>query len=77
MVPWSVAFPDYSPPDYTDPRMKGQSYADPEQPGKDGFEPVWNKVDGPVNRASYVAKYAVVEGMFFCEDKPLRGRLRK
>ncbi|CAJ0605328.1 unnamed protein product [Cylicocyclus nassatus] len=54
-VKWSVNFPDYKPPDYTDPKTNGKDWADPE-PAKGKFK--WNAVDGKVNRESFVCEYS-------------------
>ncbi|KAK6036489.1 hypothetical protein COOONC_26006 [Cooperia oncophora] len=52
---WSVPFPEYNPPDYTDPKVVGRSWSDPEiQAGN--FR--WNAVDGKVNRKSYMGDYS-------------------
>ncbi|VDO48003.1 unnamed protein product [Haemonchus placei] len=52
---WSVPFPEYNPPDYTDPKVIGREWADPE-PNKGNF--MWNAVDGKVNRKSFVCDYS-------------------
>uniref|UniRef100_A0A0K0DH98 Nudix hydrolase domain-containing protein n=1 Tax=Angiostrongylus cantonensis TaxID=6313 RepID=A0A0K0DH98_ANGCA len=54
-IRWSMPFPEYDPPDYTDPKLLGRKWADPDIP--DGsFK--WNAVDGKVNRVSFVGAYA-------------------
>lgn len=61
LVFWKADYPDYDPPDYTSPGIKGQSYADPDV--KDAsFHPVWNSLDRGVNRVSHVGGYSVVDG---------------
>ncbi|WKX95111.1 hypothetical protein Q1695_011960 [Nippostrongylus brasiliensis] len=52
---WSVPFPEYDPPDYTDPKVLKQSWADPE-PQSGNFK--WNAVDGKINRVSYEGNYS-------------------
>ncbi|KHJ85247.1 hypothetical protein OESDEN_15031 [Oesophagostomum dentatum] len=57
-VRWSVEFPEYNPPDYTDPNALGKKWADPDvKSGK--FK--WNSVDGKINRKSFVCDYAFDE----------------
>ncbi|VDP18871.1 unnamed protein product [Heligmosomoides polygyrus] len=55
-VRWSVEFPEYDPPDYTDPKMLGRAWADPAEIQAGMFK--WNAVDGKVNRVSFVSDYA-------------------
>ncbi|KJH47303.1 hydrolase, NUDIX family [Dictyocaulus viviparus] len=55
-VRWSVPFPEYSPPDYTDPILNNRKWADPEiSAGK--FN--WNAFDGKINRKSFMGEYAL------------------
>ena len=50
-VRWSVEFPEYSPPDYTDPSSREKKWTDPDI--KDGkFR--WNSIDGKINRKSFI-----------------------
>ncbi|CAI2325444.1 unnamed protein product [Caenorhabditis sp. 36 PRJEB53466] len=54
LVKWSREWPEYAPPVYTDPKILGKAWADPEE--RDGFK--WNSIDGNVNRASFVCAYS-------------------
>ncbi|KAK6737888.1 hypothetical protein RB195_020159 [Necator americanus] len=55
-VPWAVEFPDYNPPDYTDPSTLSRKWADPE-PTSGEFK--WNSMDGKINRVSFVCDYSL------------------
>jgi len=68
-VDWSSSFPGYSPPDFTAPFVLTASWADPQLEDED-FSPLWNSVDGKVNRESHEGKYRVDNG------KPLNPRGR-
>ncbi|KAK3914420.1 ADP-ribose pyrophosphatase, mitochondrial [Frankliniella fusca] len=57
-VPWSAAWADYAPRDYTDPCVEGRPWADPAL-GAPGFAPAWNALDGGVDRRSHEGEYAV------------------
>ncbi|KAL6736226.1 hypothetical protein Aduo_006604 [Ancylostoma duodenale] len=54
-IRWSVEFPEYNPPDYTDPKTRSRTWADPE-PVAGKFK--WNAVDGKINRVSFLGDYA-------------------
>lgn len=55
-VKWSRDWPEYDPPVYTDKKVNGQVWADPEI-GTKNFKPIWNEIDGKINRVSYVCQY--------------------
>lgn len=55
-VKWSRKWTEYKPPVHTDPKLKGQAWADPEVSDK-SFQPAWNAVDGKINRASFICQY--------------------
>ncbi|XP_066941994.1 ADP-ribose pyrophosphatase, mitochondrial [Macrobrachium rosenbergii] len=59
-VEWSDPYPDYSPTEFTAPHiLAGASYADPVI-GAPGFKPLWNDIDGKVNRCSHEGEYSIV-----------------
>ncbi|XP_035224664.1 ADP-ribose pyrophosphatase, mitochondrial-like [Stegodyphus dumicola] len=64
-VPWHVAFPDYSPPNYSAPHLLKSSWADPDI-NDEKFQPKWNQEDGEIDRQSFdqnkQIKYDVVNG---------------
>ncbi|XP_047491843.1 ADP-ribose pyrophosphatase, mitochondrial-like [Penaeus chinensis] len=61
-VSWTVPFPEYAPTEYTAPHiLAGPAYADPNI-GSDGFRPVWNAVNGTINRISHVGVYEFDNG---------------
>jgi len=57
-VPWTVLLPSYNPVEFTAPFVLKAVWADPEL-GSDGFKPIWNSLDGKVNRVSHDGKYNV------------------
>lgn len=66
LVKWSLEWPDYKPPVYTDPATIGKPWADPEE-DSEGFRRIrWNSVDGKINRKSYICDYSL------SADKPHR-----
>ena len=62
-VPFSVAYPEYAPVDYTAPSVKaGPIWADKDITGTK-HEMKFNTVDGKVNRVSHYGEYKVVDGV--------------
>ncbi|XP_068226980.1 ADP-ribose pyrophosphatase, mitochondrial isoform X2 [Palaemon carinicauda] len=62
-VEWTDTYPDYSPTQYTAQHiLAGPVYADP-LIGAPGFKPLWNEVDGKVNRCSHEGEYSVINGI--------------
>lgn len=61
MVSWSVPYPDYTPVDYTDPKVHPENpvWADPQDHTKLKF----NKVDGKVNRKSHTGELRIEDGL--------------
>jgi len=57
-VPWSVPMPSYTPTEFTAPFVLKAVWADPVL-GTEGFNPVWNKLDGKVNRVSHDGEYKI------------------
>lgn len=57
-VKWSDKWEDYNPPEYTSPHLKNQPWADPDI-NEHSFKPLWNCLDGKVNRQSFDGKYEV------------------
>jgi len=57
-VPWSVPLSSYTPVEFTAPFVLKAVWADSEL-GADGFTPLWNKLDGKVNRVSHDGEYKV------------------
>jgi len=57
-VPWSVPLSSYTPVEFTAPFVLTAVWADPEL-GAAGFNPLWNKLDGKVNRVSHDGEYKV------------------
>lgn len=49
-VSWDVQWEDYKPPEYNSEKLKGQSWADPE----DYKDIKFNQVDGKLNRKSHM-----------------------
>ncbi|XP_041979469.1 ADP-ribose pyrophosphatase, mitochondrial-like [Aricia agestis] len=58
-VSWNTEYEEYDPPSYTDPKLNGKPYADPEI-GMSNFTPKWNNIDGYINRISYTSQYEIV-----------------
>ncbi|VDN52469.1 unnamed protein product [Dracunculus medinensis] len=61
---WSVLFPSYSPPDYTDPSLSGKSWADGPISLNSSFK--WNSLDGSVDRLSYIQLSMFYFFLYFC-----------
>uniref|UniRef100_A0A8R1DL49 Nudix hydrolase domain-containing protein n=1 Tax=Caenorhabditis japonica TaxID=281687 RepID=A0A8R1DL49_CAEJA len=57
LTKWSREWLEYSPNEFTDPNVLGKVWADPEIP--DLKKTAWNRIDGKVNRVSFVCEYAV------------------
>ncbi|PIO64667.1 hydrolase, NUDIX family [Teladorsagia circumcincta] len=55
-VGWSVPFPEYDPPDHTDPKAVGKSWSDPDPQAADNIR--WNAIDGKINRKSFICDYS-------------------
>ncbi|KAK8743997.1 hypothetical protein OTU49_000953, partial [Cherax quadricarinatus] len=61
-VEWSASFHDYAPRQYTAPHiLAGPEYADPDISCPE-FKPLWNAVDGNINRCSHEESYNIVDG---------------
>ncbi|XP_065225337.1 ADP-ribose pyrophosphatase, mitochondrial isoform X3 [Planococcus citri] len=60
-VSWDIPWPEYNPPNYTSESIKGQVWADPDLTDS-SFQPSWNRLDGKVNRESYVGEYKIIDG---------------
>lgn len=60
-VKWDAEFDEYKPVDYTDKKLIGRSYADPDVK-QSNFHPLWHFLDGQVNRASFCSLYEIVDG---------------
>jgi len=58
-VPWTREWNDYSPIDYTDPKIEGKDWADP---GIDKGKFKWNEMDGKINRTSHTGTYETKNG---------------
>ncbi|XP_028168488.1 ADP-ribose pyrophosphatase, mitochondrial isoform X1 [Ostrinia furnacalis] len=59
-VSWSTEFEAYRPVNYTSPDIHGKPWADPEI--GPNFKPLWNKLDGNVDRSSHMGEYKIVDG---------------
>jgi len=59
-IPWN-RYPEYNPVDFTAKFVLSAPWADPVI-GAPGFSPVWNSVDGEVNRGSHEGEYLVGNG---------------
>ncbi|XP_014216844.1 putative nudix hydrolase 6 [Copidosoma floridanum] len=59
-ISWNVDFPEYSPGVYNSPVLQGKVWADPDIADA-SFQPQWNKLDGKVNRESYIGHYQADE----------------
>lgn len=57
---WSISYEDYNPPNYTDPHVNKQIWADPQI--SESFKPQWNSLDGNVNRVSFNGEYEIING---------------
>lgn len=57
-VPWTSSLSSYTPSEFTAPFVLTAPWADPEL-GSQGFAPVWNSLDGKVNRKSHTGVYSV------------------
>ncbi|KAG8544648.1 hypothetical protein GDO81_022125 [Engystomops pustulosus] len=61
-VSWSVDWPEYQPVEYTAPSVLAQPpWADPPH-RREGFDPKYNALDGPVQRTSHQGTYEVIDG---------------
>lgn len=57
-VPWSTEYTDYNPPECT--IEHGQPWEDPNICNPD-FKPLWNQLDGNVDRRSHTGAYEILE----------------
>lgn len=57
-VSWSTEFTEYAPVNYTSPHINGKVWADPDI-GDPGFTPIFNSIDGKINRVSYMGRYEI------------------
>lgn len=63
-VPWSVEFKDYKPVHFNSPRVLSKPvWADPNIETDTKVVLKFNKLDGKVNRKSYVGEYQLVNGL--------------
>ncbi|CAG9773949.1 unnamed protein product [Ceutorhynchus assimilis] len=61
LIPWSVQFEDYNPPEYESSVLLNKPWADP--PITDtNFKPNWNNLDDKINRKSHLGPYRIIEG---------------
>lgn len=58
-VPWHIKWEEYNPATYTASHIDRQPWADPVI--TNNFHPQWNKVDGNINRKSYMGIYQIVD----------------
>ncbi len=68
LVPWEEKFPSYSPPIFTAPFVLKAEWADPEL---GDFQPMFNSLDGKVNRKSHEKTYQLSSSK---EPLNIRGR---
>jgi ADP-ribose pyrophosphatase len=61
-VPWLVKWPEYKPPEFTNPKVLKAPWADPDIKSKD-FHPKFNALDCKIDRRSHHGAYEVVDGM--------------
>lgn len=61
-INWGVEWPEYKPTNYTAAHIIGQSWADPNI-SDPTFHPLWNQLDGNVNRKSHLGVYKI-ENLF-------------
>lgn len=59
-VPWDTKWEEYNPLTYTASHIVGQPWADPDITDSN-FHPQWNKMDGNINRESYMGVYQIVD----------------
>lgn len=59
-VPWDCIWEEYNPAIYTASHIDGQPWADPIITDSN-FHPKWNKIDGNINRKSYMGEYQIVD----------------
>ena len=57
-VHWNVTWLEYNPPMYTADFVFQAHWSDPDL-NDTNFKPLWNHIDGPINRKSYVKIYDV------------------
>jgi len=61
LVPWNAAFNDYNPVEYNSPSLLNKPWSDPHIDDPN-FHPIWNELDGKVNRKSHTGSYIISEG---------------
>ncbi|XP_074108972.1 ADP-ribose pyrophosphatase, mitochondrial [Cotesia typhae] len=59
LVPWPVKFSEYNPPYYNAPNKSNLADKDIED---QSFKPVWNAMDGHINRKSFMKPYTIENG---------------
>ncbi|XP_014277142.1 ADP-ribose pyrophosphatase, mitochondrial isoform X2 [Halyomorpha halys] len=59
-VSWDVDWEQYDPPYFTSKHILNQPLSDPEI--ETGFEPKWNRVDGKIDRSSFMGEYKIHNG---------------
>ncbi|XP_050437215.1 ADP-ribose pyrophosphatase, mitochondrial isoform X2 [Adelges cooleyi] len=60
-VCWTTFFPLYNPVTYTSPSVIGKPWADFHLDAIN-FKPIWNIIDGKINRVSYSGQYKIQNG---------------
>lgn len=60
LILWSSSYDSYKPPHFESPVLQGKPWADP---AIDEFQPMFNELDGNVNRVSWMGNYEVVNGL--------------
>lgn len=60
-VPWTTQWTGYNPPSFSIEGLDAKPWADPEI-GSSKFKPLWNKLDGKVDRRSHEGEYQLLDG---------------
>ena len=60
-ISWDTEWEQYNPPYFTSTHIINQPWSDPEIISLK-FKPIWNRVDGRVDRSSFLGDYKVCEG---------------
>uniref|UniRef100_A0A1B0C9E7 Putative transient receptor potential-related channel 7 n=1 Tax=Lutzomyia longipalpis TaxID=7200 RepID=A0A1B0C9E7_LUTLO len=63
LMKWKKPFPDYQPAFYESPHIAGKPWSDPSKDSDDFKKIKFNKLDGKVNRISYLGKYKTFDGI--------------
>ncbi|XP_066140484.1 ADP-ribose pyrophosphatase, mitochondrial isoform X1 [Euwallacea fornicatus] len=58
LVPWIITFDNYTPCEYESKSLLNKPWADPSI-NDPSFQPKWNKLDGRINRQSYMGDYII------------------